>query len=249
MLLKVDAKALEWRSYVELSRDQIGLEEIINNEDVHTNNQNRFELPSRLISKVFLFRWIYRGSAWAYANDNDFKDTSSDPNYWQDVINKANDKYNILIAYQDNLIWRAERREVISLPSGREFLFDISYDNKGNPYWDIKKIVNYINQGFGADIMMVGRVMLKRRMAKYSTSDVKLMNTVHDDFQLDVANDPVLLYNICIELEEIFKDIPKQFTKYFKKEFITPLAGEVSFGHNLYELTTFERTKGESQFL
>jgi DNA polymerase I-like protein with 3'-5' exonuclease and polymerase domains len=249
MLLKVDAKALEWRSYVELSRDTIGLEEIINNEDVHTNNQNRFELPSRLISKVFLFRWIYRGSAWAYANDNDFKDTSSDPNYWQDVINKANDKYNILIAYQDNLIWRAERREVITLPSGREFLFDVSYDQNNNPYWDTKKIVNYINQGYGADIMMTGRVMLMNRMSKYKSSDVKLMNTVHDDYQLDVANDPVLLYNICIELENIFKDIPKQFTKYFKKEFITPLAGEVSFGHNLYELTTFERTKGESQFL
>lgn len=249
MLLKVDAKALEWRSYVELSRDPVGLEEIIKNEDVHTNNQNRFELPSRLISKVFLFRWIYRGSAWAYANDNDFKDTSSDPTFWEDVIQKANDKYEVLIAYQDKQIWRAERKEVITIPSGREFLFDVSTDPYGNPYWDKKKIVNYINQGFGADIMMVGRVMLRSRMAKYKASDVKLMNTVHDDFQLDVANDPVLLYNICIELEEIFKDIPKQFTKYFKSEFVTPLAGEVSFGHNLYELTTFERTKGESQFL
>lgn len=248
MLLKVDAKALEWRSYVELSGDPVGLKEIQNNEDVHTNNQSRFGLPSRLISKVFLFRWIYRGSAWAYANDNNFKDTSSDPVFWEDVIKKANDKYKVLITYQDNLIWRAERREVITLPTGREFLFDISYDKKGNPYWDEKKIVNYINQGFGAEIMMVGRVMLKRRMSKYNPSNVLLLNTVHDDFQIDVANDASLLYNICIELEEIFKDIPKQFEKYFKKPFNTPLAGEVSFGHNLYELTTFDRTKGKEQF-
>ena len=197
---------------------------------------------------MFLFRWIYRGSAWAYANDNDFKETSSDPTYWEDVIKRANEKYHVLIEYQDRLIWKAERKEVITLPTGREFLFEVSKDAKGNPYWDIKKIVNHINQGFGAEIMMVGRVMLKRRLAKYVAAGVLLMNTVHDDFQLDVANDPALLYNICIELEELFKDIPEQFTKYFKKEFITPLAGEVSFGHNLYELTTFDRTKGESQF-
>ena len=34
LIIKADAKALEWRSYVELSQDPVGMQEIINNEDV-----------------------------------------------------------------------------------------------------------------------------------------------------------------------------------------------------------------------
>ena len=248
MIIKADAKALEWRSYIELSKDPVGLQEIINNEDVHTNNQNRFDLPSRLISKVFLFRWIYRGSAWAYANDNDFKATSSDPNYWQSVIQKANEKYKVLIEYQDKLIWQAERKQVITLPTGREFLFEISTNAKGEKYWDVKRIVNNINQGFGAEIMMLVRIILKQRLAKYDPTKVLLNNTVHDDVQLDVANDPELMYNICIDLEESFKAVRETFTKYFKKPFDTPIEGEVSFGPNVCDLVKFHREKGKEQF-
>lgn len=248
LIIKADAKALEWRSYVELSQDPVGMQEIINNEDVHTNNQNRFDLPSRLISKVFLFRWIYRGSAWAYANDNDFKPTSSVPAYWENVIQKANEKYKVLIAYQDKLIRQAERRQVITLPTGREFLFDVSTNAKGEKYWDVKRIVNYINQGFGAEIMMLVRIILSRRLRKYDPKKALLNNTVHDDVQLDVVNDPELMYNICIELEESYKAVPKTFTQYFGREFITPIEGEVSFGKNVCDLVKFDRTKGKEQF-
>ena len=249
MIIKMDAKALEWRSYLELSRDPVGIQEILEGQDVHTNNQAFFNLPSRLIAKVFLFRWIYRGSAWAYANDNDFIPVSKDPKFWQGVIDRANEKYVGLYTYQLGIIRRVEFKEVITIPSGREFLFDMIFDKRTNTFqWDHKKTVNYINQGFGADIMQMARVMLRSRLRKYDPKKVLPVNTVHDDIGLDVANDPELLYNICIELENLMPDVPSRFKSYFGYDFVVPLAGEVSFGPNFRDLVEFKKEKGVEQF-
>ena len=160
---------------------------------------------------------------------------------------KANEKYKVLIAYQDKLIRQAERRQVITLPTGREFLFDVSTNAKGEKYWDVKRIVNYINQGFGAEIMMLVRIILSRRLRKYDSKKALLNNTVHDDVQLDVVNDPELMYNICIELEESSKAVPK-IHPILCREFITPIEGEVSFGKNVCDPVKFDRTKGKEQF-
>lgn len=248
MILKVDAKALEWRSYIELSQDPVGLGEIENGDDVHSINQHAFNLPSRLISKVFLFRWIYRGPAYAYSVDNDFIPTSSDPQFWQEVIDAANAKYRVLYQYQEKIIYRAQRREVIQIPSGREFQFDLSKRANGEYYWNINKIVNYINQGFGADIMAVVRGIIRRKLKKYPQDKYKLFNTVHDDVQVDVDNNPELLYNICIDLENAFTSFQEVWKKIYEKPFRVPLAGEVSFGKTLLDLVEFKREKGKEQF-
>lgn len=249
MILKCDASQLEWRSYLELSQDSVGISEIIRGLDIHTNNQQRFTLPTRLISKTFLFRWIYRGSAYAYSVDNDFSSVSPDPKFWQGIIDTANQKYHQLYSFQETVINRAQRGEVIQIPSGREFKFELSKNKKDEYYWDTKQIVNYINQGFGNDLMAIARVSLKRRLAsKYDPSLYKLFNTVHDDIEVDVANDPALCYNICIDLENVFQDIPKNFERFYKKPFRTPLAGEASFGPNLMDLKKFQREKGPEQF-
>ncbi len=248
MIIKVDASQLEWRSYLELSQDLVGIDEIRAGVDVHTNNQLRFQLPTRLVAKTFLFRWIYRGSAFAYSRDNDFITTSSDPAYWQSIIDAANEKYHQLYEYQNSVIFQAKNRKVIQIPSGREFLFDPSKKKNGEVYWDIKKIVNYINQGFGNDLMAIARVSLKPRLAKYPAGMVKPILTVHDDIEIDVANDPELCYNICIEMENVMSDIPMNFERFYKKPFSVPLAGEVYFGHNLADLTKFNKNKGIDQF-
>ncbi len=56
MILQVDASSLEWRTLIEWSRDPVGIKEILDKEDIHTNNQHAFDLPSRLIAKIYLFR-------------------------------------------------------------------------------------------------------------------------------------------------------------------------------------------------
>lgn len=61
-ICNVDAKSLEWTTYLFLSQDKVGIEEwhaVVadpSTNDMHTANQLKFNLPSRLIAKVFLFR-------------------------------------------------------------------------------------------------------------------------------------------------------------------------------------------------
>jgi len=61
-IVNVDAKSLEWATYLFLSQDPVGMEEWYSvchdptKHDIHKANQMAFNLPSRLIAKVFLFR-------------------------------------------------------------------------------------------------------------------------------------------------------------------------------------------------
>jgi hypothetical protein len=56
MLIQTDASQLEWRCALELSKEYVGINEIVSGEDTHAKNQTAFGLPSRLIAKIFLFR-------------------------------------------------------------------------------------------------------------------------------------------------------------------------------------------------
>ena len=69
-----------------MSQDKTAHKEIWAEVDQHTDNQLRLNLPSRLIAKTFVFRLIYGGSAYSYANDPDFASVSKSEKYWQDTI-------------------------------------------------------------------------------------------------------------------------------------------------------------------
>ena len=99
MIINVDFKSLEWITYLYLSQDKTGIEEwinVVNNPkeyDIHRANQEAFKLPSRLIAKVFLFRAIYLGPAFAYSRDPDFMPVSKSVDFWQQVIDNFYNKY------------------------------------------------------------------------------------------------------------------------------------------------------------
>lgn len=252
MILKGDASQLEWRTYLEWSRDPVGIKEIKEKVDIHTDNQNFFKLPSRLIAKVFLFRWIYRGSAYAFANDPDFSHVSRSDKFWQGVIDAANEKYGVLYKFQNDLIDRVQGGEIITIPTGREYKFEMKKSKRGEWFWNVRDIVNWPNQGFAADVMIIARVSLFNRLKKLSAwleRKIKLFNTVHDDVELDVDNDPALCYTISTTMEKVFEDIPANYTKLYGSEFIVPLAGEVSFGPNLGDLKKFKQESGKDQFI
>ena len=98
VLFACDASQLEWRTALELSKEQVGIDEIILGEDTHAKNQKAFNLPSRLIAKIFLFRTIFRGSGWSFANDPDFMHVSSSAAFWDDMNEKFYAKYKTLDA-------------------------------------------------------------------------------------------------------------------------------------------------------
>lgn len=244
MILKVDASALEWRCAVELSQDTVGIQEIINGVDAHSDNQKRFNLPTRLIAKTYLFRLIYGGSAYAYANDPTFMVVSKNEKFWQKVIDETYNKYKGLSKWHNGIVQEVTLKGKITIPTGRVYKYEPE-SKRGGLVFPRTKILNYPVQGFAADLIQIARVSAWRRLRDKAT----FFSTVHDDLELDLPNDPQLCYDVSVELEKVFKDIPENLKRIYGYEMKVPLAGEVSFGYSLGDMKDFDKDLGKEQFM
>lgn len=238
-ILQADASQLEWRTAVELSHDQVGLQEIINGEDTHSLNQAAFSLPSRLIAKIYLFRTIFRGSGWSFANDNDFMHVSTDPKYWDDVNTKFYKKYSGLD--KQHTTWKelVLSGQPIVGPLGREWLIPLKHE-PGKEFkipWTL--LSNYPVQGTGADIMCIARISAYRRI-KASGIHCKFISTVHDSIVVDVPD--AYLQQVADIFYQVFDDLQKNIWKLFKYEWLTPLACECKFGPNMKDMQKLLRS-------
>lgn len=226
MLLQADAKALEWVCATYLSQDPVAYEEIWNNADQHTDNQQRFGLPSRLIAKTFVFRLIYGGSAYSYANDPNFKDIGGEK-YWQTVIDQFYEKYRGLGEWHRRIFDEAKRDRKLTMPTGRVYYYEPEIKfNKEN--WPRTKILNYPVQGLGADLMAIARVSLFNRLK--DKEGIKFVNTVHDSIILDFDQNICDNISIVNLVDKCFNDVPKNFEKLFGKEFNLPMRVECQVG-------------------
>ena len=233
MILNADAKALEWVCATYLSQDATAMTEIRNEIDQHTDNQNRFGLPSRLIAKTFVFRLIYGGSAYSYAMDNNFKDIGNE-DYWQNVIDEFYKKYTGLKGWHDKIFADAKRDLKLTMPTGRTYLYPTGVNSMGKVKYPRTRILNYPVQGLGADLMAIARVSLRNRLK--DTEGIKIINTVHDSIMLDF--DPKVCYtNSIVEIvKQCFEDIPSNFAKLFGKEFNLPMRVDIQLGTNWGDL-------------
>lgn len=231
MILNVDAAQLEWRAVVHLAKDKIAIDEINNGLDFHSDNQKRFKLPSRLIAKVFLFRAIFKGSAYAYSIDNDFKHIGGQK-YWQQVIDKFYEKYTDIYNYHANLMREATSTGQIVSGTGRIYSFEPQL-RRGEYKWPETQIVNYPVQGFSADLMSLARISAWRRLKEYrDRGQVLFVNTVHDSLALDCN----LSLRNTIEVAKIVRsslqDIPANYKKIYGHELLVPMDGEAEVGVN-----------------
>lgn len=229
MLLQADAKALEWVCASYLSQDKVAYNEIWNNVDQHTDNQTRFGLPSRLIAKTFVFRLIYGGSAYSYANDTNFTDVSNSESFWQNVIDEFYNKYTGLGQWHKDIVAKAMRDRKLTMPTGRVYNYEpeVKY---GKVKWPRTKILNYPVQGLGADLMAIARVSLANRLK--GMKDVKLINTVHDSIIVDFNDKVCDNISIVRLVDKCFTDIPTNFKKLFGVEFNLPMRVECQVGPN-----------------
>lgn len=241
MLIQADAAQLEWRTAVELSKDKVALEEILNKEDTHSKNQVAFELPSRLIAKIYLFRTIFRGSGWSFANDPDFMHVSSNANYWDQVNEKFYKKYYGLD--QQHKRWADDvvhGRPIIG-PLGRFWPIEMGRDKKGNLFIPWTILTNYPVQGTGADIMTLARVLFKKRLEKLGLMHVvKLVSSVHDSIVVDAP--VVYLQQIANLFHQVFDDLQSNIKKVFGYAWEVPLACEVKYGPNMKDMKKLDRT-------
>lgn len=231
-LVQVDAGQLEWRVALFLSQDKVGIEELMQGIDLHTANQERFGLPSRLIAKTYLFRLLYGGSAYSYANDPDFSSVSKSERFWEKVIQSTYEKYEGLGKWHKTLVQTAIETGKIETPFGRCFTYN-------DPMKERTKILNYTVQGTGADVMMVARISAARRLKEIS--EVKLINTVHDSIVCDVSE--ISLDKCCRTLYDVFTDLPSNLSRMFKVDWNLPLTCEIEYGPNNKEMTEWTPPK------
>lgn len=232
MIVNADAKALEWFGAVYLSKDPVGYQEIIDGVDQHSLNQVQFGLPSRDVAKRFVFRLIYGGSAYSYAADNMFSEISTDEEFWQKVIDKFYGKYEGIAAWHERLELEAMQTGQIKIPTGRVFPFQPVRKGK-HMKWPRTQILNYPVQGFGADFMVLARVMLKRRLL--GVDGVKFVCTVHDSIVWDC--EPSMVDMVVETTYKVWDDIPAEFEKYFGVPMDLPPKVEVSVGPNWKDQT------------
>src|SRR5258706_2521268 len=259
MLLKVDATQLEWRVKVWMAQDKVAMKEIIEQFDIHTDNKNKFGLPTRTIAKNFLYQMIFsdafgeqgiRGPAYSYAHKADFQEASTSIKYWENVIEKFFEKYQGIYNHSVELIRTATSTGKIIDPSGRFYTFSPLRTWSGQIDCPRTKILNYPIQGFSAVLVLIARLLLRQRLPNLGFSNrALLINTVHDDVEMDVDNDFELIVSVGQLLEKCFSDINQEFEKKFGVHIGVPMAGEVKVGWTLYEkdmqtLKEFIDTKG-----
>jgi|TARA_R100001369_G_C3319069_1_gene168616 DNA polymerase I-like protein with 3'-5' exonuclease and polymerase domains len=234
MLLQADAKQLEWIGATYLSQDKVAIDEILREVDMHSENQKRFKLPSRLIAKTFVFRLIYGGSAYSYAHDPDFRDIGNE-SFWQDVIDAFYNKYQRLYKWHEEIQFKAKREQKLIMPTGRIYHFEpeVKFDRVKYPR---TKILNYPVQGLGADLMAIARVSLRNRLK--GKKGIQLVNTVHDSIIVDF--DPKVCYtnDLVNIVDKCFNDVPDNFKKLFGVDFNLPMRVECEVGNSWGNMET-----------
>ena len=238
-LLQCDASQLEWRVAVELSKDPVGLEELISKADIHSLNEVAFKLPSRLIAKIYLFRTIFRGSGWSFANDSDFMHVSTSAKFWDGINEQFYKKYDGL--NRQHYEWKdlVLAGKPIVGPLGREWSIPLRFQ-QGREFkipWTL--LSNYPVQGTGADIMAIARVSAYNRIRKLGIP-CKFISTVHDSIVVDVPSE--YLQQVANVFYEVFDDLIANIWKLFRYEWVTPLACECKFGPDMKNTTKILRT-------
>lgn len=245
MLVKVDAAQLEWRTVLELSRDPVGIEEVLNKVDAHANNQQVFGLPSRLIAKIYLFRQIFLGSSYSYANDPDFMHVSTDTKFWDGVAEKFFTKYNQIPVIHNKWMEQVVAGKPIEGPFGRDWFIEMKRDWRGELKIPWTQLANYPVQGTGADVMMLARLSLARRLKASLGDEVKFISTVHDDIKMDAPEKHVqFIVDTC---HQVFADLIPNIRKCFDYEWVVPMECECYAGMNMKE--AYEKDKDGNKVL
>jgi len=238
LLVACDASQLEWRTILELSRDEVGLAEVLEGQDTHTLNQHAFSLPSRLIAKIYLFRTIFRGSGYAFANDPAFMHVSSSPKFWDGIGEKFYAKYAGIDAKHTEWKDLVVSGRPIFGPSGRHWDISLGRDRNGELKIPWTVLTNYPVQGTGADVMMLARISFAKRL-KDARIPALLVATVHDSIVVDVEK--CYVSQIAKIFYEVFDDLIENIWRCFKYEWVCPLACEVKCGMDMLNMEKVER--------
>jgi len=238
MLINIDVSGLEVVCAAFLSQDPVLMDELLTGKDIHTDNQQKFGLPSRLIAKVLKFRILYGGSEYSFAKDPDFTPVSTSKEYWAKAIEAYYTKYKGIKKWHTKIVQEVTTTKKLISPTGRFFTFEPKMGHRGME-WPITTIKNYPVQSLGADLVMIARISLYNRM-KAGGFKGKLVSSVHDSMVIDCPDKEVNQL-AAIAMASI-NDVPKNFQKLYGVEFNLPLKAEVLIGPNMADMTIWKES-------
>lgn len=232
MLINVDVSGLEVVCAAFLSQDPVLMDELLTGKDIHTDNQLKFGLPSRLIAKVLKFRILYGGSEYSFAKDPDFTPVSTSKDYWAKAIEAYYTKYKGIKKWHTKIVQEVTTTQRLTSPTGRFFTFEPKMGRQGLE-WPTTMIKNYPVQSLGADLVMIARITLMNRMRVAGVTG-KLVSSVHDSMVIDAPEHEV--DQLAAMAMSSINDVPKNFQRLFGTEFNLPLNAEVLTGNSLGEM-------------
>ncbi len=229
---------MAWRIALALCQDPVGIEEIESGIDLHTENIHAFGLPSRLIAKRFLFRNIFKGTAYGYAIDPDFAPIGN-AYFWQNVIDRFYKKYPKMWEFHEKIISEVQQNGVlVSSLTGRVYRFD-----RGPRGYNISEITNHPVQGGGADVMklvrkMIHDVLLEEKMLMDTVFPIL---TVHDSVMYDIVWKRWVAEELCAIIQYAFQNVHKEWKRYYGTEIAVPMGFETSIGVSWKQLHVVQK--------
>lgn len=222
MLISCDVKGLEVVTAAYLSNDAVLRKEVLNRVDIHANNQADLKLPSRLIAKVFIFRMVYGGSAYGFVKDPDFAELKYSEKQWNKVIENFYEKYYGMKKWHTQLVRDILRDGIYTSPTGRQYNYN-KLIKEYSEYYYLPKFKNYPVQGLGADIVMMARIILFRRLMRNQMKS-KMVNTIHDSIIFDTPTEEK--EDLLKLIDSVFVELPAALNKAFDINFDLPLGVE-----------------------
>ena len=88
--------------------------------------------------------------------------------------------------------------------------------------------------------MVIARISAYKRLKKQCPT-VLMVNTVHDDLELDSPNDSDTILLAGKIMEKVFEDIPSNFKRLYGIDLNIPFSGDVSVGQNLKNMISLQK--------
>ena len=250
MLVQADFSKLELVVVAWLAQDPVMMDELIRGIDIHETNRRTFNLDDRRTAKILVFRIVYGGTEFAFAQDPDFYvdgTIKEKQQFWKERIDEFYNKYAGIKKWHEDIFETVQRTGQYVSPTGRIFSFRPKerevkvghqyYNPKPSFYWPLPDIKNYPVQGTAADLVSIARVTAYKRLK--NLPDVKYISTVHDSLVVDCKKYQVDTV-ARILLEEI-EAVPGNFETVFKSKFSPlTLTAELKVGPTLGELEKYK---------
>ena len=232
----LDLSQLEWRAAAYLSQDPVAMAEIINGIDCHLDNAVTFfgDAKYRQDAKIFTFRLLYGGSAYAFYMDPKMPDFTLKK--WNDIERQYKQKYRVLTNWQEmNIISVGQNNGWLTSPTGRIFRIPQEESKKYPGVWVYKEtcIKNYPVQSTAtADWMpLVMNEMWKRmQLDPAAYQSTYWMGQVHDSILFDtMPHEAKRVAHLGIS---VFEDLPKLVKDTWGLNLNVPMTGECEIGKN-----------------